>query len=291
MIALLDSLTTELRITSRVFFETLGGLKRSGWMNMVIIVTMASILTIFGSLTVMLLDSQFFVQSLGNNMEVSVYLKEDAQPTAVRSQLETMDEVRDIHLISKKEAWESMQEVYKDLPEIGNPLPNTFRLKVKHPSAIEATVNQLKAMPSVMDVNYPYGVTQKIKMVTRTLTIFGLVFTLVLGLLTAFIISNTISLLIQARSREIEILRMMGVGNWYIRLPFLFQGAFYGLVSAFLAYLPVSTLQHYSSQAFAFFQSSPSPYSLPFAFLLLMIIGCFVGGGGALSSIHKFLKV
>lgn len=291
MMNFIESLATEIRITTRLFMETGGGLKRSGWMNMVIIVTMASILTIFGTLTVMLLDSQFFVQSLGNNMEVSVYLKDSAQPTQVRTQLESLKEVRDIHLISRAEAWESMQEVYKDLPEIGNPLPNTFRLKVKDPETIDATVKQLRELPTVEAVNYPFAVTQKIKAITRTMTLFGLGFTLILGLLTAFIISNTISLLIQARSREIEILRMMGVGNWYIRLPFLFQGAFYGLVSALLAYVPVSTLQHYSNIAFEFFQSSPNPYSLPFVFLLLIILGCVVGSGGALSSVHKYLKI
>lgn len=112
-----------------------------------------------------------------------------------------------------------------------------------------------------------------------------------MGTLTFFIISNTIHLLIQARGREIEIMRMMGVGNWYIRLPFLIQGALYGLGGAFIAYIPLSIVEHYLSQFFSYFQFSSSNYSLSVVFLIMLLMGIIVGGGGAATSTHKYLKI
>jgi cell division transport system permease protein len=119
----------------------------------------------------------------------------------------------------------------------------------------------------------------------------GLVVSIFLGTLTFFIISNTIHLLIQARGREIEIMRMMGVGNWYIRLPFLLQGAAYGLVGALIAYVPLSVVEHYISLFFNYFQFSTQNYSLGVVFLVLVLMGMMVGGGGAAASTHKYLRI
>lgn len=291
MVALLDSLAAEFRITARLMLETFGGLKRSGWMNMVIVVTMASILTIFGSLSVVVLDSQQFLKSLGSSMQISVYLKDNVRPIDVRTELVKLTAVRKTRLITKEEALREMQTIYKDLPEVGNPLPDTFRVYVQSPEQIVPTAERIRSLAGVEKVNYPYRITQKIRAVTQAVTVFGYGITLLLGLLTAFIISNTLSLLIQARGREIEILRMMGVGNWYIRLPFLLQGAFYGLLSAGLAYLPVAAVHQVTGDAFSFLQITTAGATLPFVLGIMLLLGITVGASGAAVSMHKYLKI
>lgn len=285
-----ESIATEVRIFVRILVETFGGFRRSGWMNLVIVVTMASILAIFGSLTLLVLDSQLFMGNLGKSVELSVYLKSDADAKAMQQQLSEYEGVRQVTLIPKEKAWEDMK-VVDEVPDIPNPLPDTLRVKVQELSWIPSLKKQLEDLKAVEAVQYPYEVLKKIQQTTQFISIYGMAFTIFLGILTSFIISNTIHLLIEARSREIEILRMMGVGNWYIRLPFLFQGALYGLIGALLAYLPLPAVQQAINQARSFLQFQENPYTLPFVFILMVLIGITVGGSGAFVSVRRFLHV
>ena len=279
------------RIAQRLMLETWGGLQRTGWMNLLITVTLASILTMFGCITLMVLNAQFYMDNLGSSMEISVYLKDNVNATEVKDDVEGLPQVETVRLISKQEAWASMKASYPEFPNVENPLPDTLRVEVSSPAAIEPTLQKIKTMEEVEKVNYPFKVLKQIKTIAQAVSVFGGVFTLFLGVLTLFIISNTLALLIQARGREIEILRMMGVGNWYIRLPFLLQGAVYGLLGAAVAFVPVSALQGSIGQAFNFFEFSPNAQHLSFVWGLMMMLGTLVGGGGAYLAMRKYLKI
>jgi cell division transport system permease protein len=291
MANLLESLSTEIRILNRIGWETIGGLRRTGWMNVVIVITMASILSIFGTLALAALNSHAFLKNLGANVQVSVYLDAQATPSMVRNRLEGLGDIRSIELVTRQEAWQQMKTTYADIPDIENPLPNTFHLTLNNPETIDTAVERIRNVPGVEAVNYPYSITTRIKQITQAVATLGIVFTGFLGLLTMFIISNTLSLLIQARGSEIEILRMMGVGNWYIRLPFLIQGMTYGLLSGVLAYLPIAAMNETLAQAFVFFQLAPDPFVITLVMTLVLLLGVAVGGSGALMSMNKYLKI
>jgi cell division transport system permease protein len=286
----MDNVATEIRITGRILQETLGGMKRTGWMNLIIIVTMASILSIFGTLSVFVLETQLFVENIGSALKISVYTKDNVNVTDLQARILSLPTVKGVELITREEAWADMKKHYS-VPDIQNPLPNTFHVQVKDQAEIKPTVERLKTMEGVEEVTFAKSVLEKLQGVSRLTSVIGLVVSIFLGTLTFFIISNTIHLLIQARGREIEIMRMMGVGNWYIRLPFLLQGAAYGLAGAFIAYLPLSVVEHYIGQLFNYFQFSTSHYSLSVVFLVLILMGIIVGGGGAATSTHKYLKI
>ncbi|MEB3206491.1 MAG: permease-like cell division protein FtsX [Vampirovibrionales bacterium] len=301
-----DLLATECRVAVRLLIETVKGLRRSGWMNAVIIVTLASILTIFGSFAVIILNLQQLIRSVGAGVEISVYVdppkyspmfttsenqgRETRQLKQLEAQILKLPAVQDVHLESRQASWASMRNQY-DAIDIDNPLPNTLHVKVIDQALIDATAETLERMPGVVKVNYAKTVVNKLKDVTRIVTGVGGSLTLILAILTMFIISNTIHLLIEARTREIEILRMMGVGNWYIRLPFFFQGGAYGFCAVMIALLPLSVVQHYCGQLFGYFQaeSASSPLTLVTTLMLLVSLG--VGVGGAAVSTHRFLKV
>lgn len=289
---LMDNVATELRISGRVLQETWGGLKRTGWMNLIIVITMASILSIFGTLSAFMLETQLFVQNIGSALKISVYLKDSADVTSMQSAIGQLATVKAVDLTTKDQAWSEMK---KDLPVstmiTNNPLPNTLHVQVKNQEQIQPTVEKLKSMNGVEAVNYAKSVLLKLQSISRMTSLAGLAVSIFLGTLTFFIISNTIHLLIQARGREIEIMRMMGVGNWYIRLPFLIQGAAYGLAGAFIAYIPLCVVEGYISQLFSYFQFSTSSYSLGVVFIILLLMGMLVGGGGAATSTHKYLKI
>jgi len=281
----------DLRIGQRILIETGGGLYRSGWMNLIILVTMASILTIFGSLTLLTLDSQHLVENWSNRATVSVYLKNDASLADMEPELRRLPHVTKSDSLPKSEAWELYQSNQEDTPEIPNPLPDTVHLEVDSPQNVPMLIKEIESMSEVEEVRYPYEFLKQISQLTRGISIFGLMFTVFLGLLTLFIISNTLSLLIQARRREIEILRMMGVSNWYIRLPFLIQGALYGFVGALLAFMPVTSFQMFVRSVLSFFQWNLDGQNLYFVAGLMVLIGVVVGGLGATNSMKKYLNV
>jgi cell division transport system permease protein len=281
----------DLRIGQRILIETMGGLVRSGWMNLIILVTMASILTIFGSLTLLTLDSQHLVERWGNRATVSVYLKNSANLADMEPELRRLEHVTKSDSLPKSEAWENYIHTQEDTPDIPNPLPDTIHLEIDSPKNVAVLIDAIEAMPEVEEVRYPYEFLKQITQLARGISIFGMLFTTFLGVLTLFIISNTLSLLIQARRREIEILRMMGVSNWYIRFPFLLQGALYGLVGALIAYMPVASFQLFVRKVLSFFQWNLSGHNLYFVVGLMVIIGVVVGGLGASNSMKKYLNV
>ena len=285
-----DNVATELRITGRILQETMGGIKRTGWMNLIIIVTMASILSIFGTLSVFVLETQLFVENIGSALKISVYAKDSANVSDLRAQIRALPTVKNVETIYREQAWADMKKQYQ-VPEIQNPLPNTFHVQVTGQDEIRPTVERLKTLPGVEEVTFAKSVLDKLQSISRLTSFIGLLVSVFLGTLTFFIISNTIHLLIEARGREIEIMRMMGVGNWYIRLPFLVQGAAYGLVGALIAFAPLSVVEHYLGLLFNYFQFSTSNYSLSVVFLVLLLMGIVVGGGGAATSTHKYLKI
>lgn len=286
----MDNMATEIRITGRVLQETWGGLSRTGWMNLIIVITMASILSIFGTLSVFVLETQLFVENIGSALKISVYAKDSANVGDLQAEITQLPTVKDVELITKEDAWTDMKKNYQ-VPDIQNPLPNTFHVQVKDQEQIKPTVEKLKTLTGVEEVTFAKTVLEKLQGVSRITSVVGLVVSIFLGTLTFFIISNTIHLLIEARGREIEIMRMMGVGNWYIRLPFLLQGAFYGFVGALIALFPLGAVQGYIGQLFQYFQFSTSNYSFSVVTLVLFLMGIIVGSGGAATSTRKYLRI
>jgi cell division transport system permease protein len=281
----------DLRIGQRILLETAGGIRRSGWMSLIILVTMTSILTIFGSLTLLVLDSQHLVERWGSQAAISVYLKNSANLADTLPEFSKMKHVVKVQGIPKAESWQKYGLQQKNVPDIPNPLPDTIHLEVDHPNNVPKLLEVLNAHEKVEQSRYPYDFLKRIRQLAQGISIFGILFTSFLGLLTLFIISNTISLLIQARRREIEILRMMGVSNWYIQLPFLMQGALYGMVGATLAYAPVASFQFLVRRILVFLHWDATTHNLLFVVGLMLIIGTLVGAFGASTSMKKYLNV
>ena len=106
-----------------------------------------------------------------------------------------------------------------------------------------------------------------------------------------FVISNTINLAIQSKKTEIEIMRLMGVYNWYIRAPFILQGGLYGFVGAILSLLPLNLMQGYLDKMAAFLGLTNSDWALYIVMFSVFVLGVIVGAGGSLISVRKYLKV
>ncbi len=149
----------------------------------------------------------------------------------------------------------------------------------------------VKKMPSVESVQYAKDIADKIIKIGNVTNIATFVVLIVLGGLTLSIINNTIHLVIQARSEEIEIMRMMGVGNWYIRAPYLLQGSFYGFCGALISIIPLRILENYLITFTQFFNMGEPPVFSNIVVAVLMMMGIFVGSLGSYISVRKYLRI
>lgn len=286
----MDSVTTELRIAGRICQETWGGIRRSGWMNLIIIITMAAILSILGTLLAFVIETRLFFEHVGSGFEISAHLKPEAHVEMVAQNIRKIPSVVKLEVVPKDKAWADMKKILK-IEDMKNPLPDTIHVKTDSAGTMTAVVEKIQHVDGVAEVSYAKRFIRQLQDISNLVSGLGLVVSIFLGLMTMFVIGNTIHLLIEARSREIEILRMMGVGNWYIRLPFLFQGGLYGFLGAMIAYIPLSIAVYYIGLLFESVQFSTQGFSLGIVFIIMLLMGVLVGAGGAANSIRKYLSV
>ncbi len=280
----------DIRIISRIISETVKGIKRTQWMNLVIITTMAAILSIFGCLFRTSLVISSFIEHLGDSMEVSVYLKSGYNAEKAKLEILKTGDVNEIKIIHKEKAWSELKQEM-NVPDIKNPLPDTLRLKIKEQKKIESVIHMVKNMKSVENIQYAKDIVEKIIKVGNVTNVATVIVLLILGGLTLSIINNTIHLVIQSRSEEIEIMRMMGIGNWYIRAPYILQGAFYGFCGSLLAIVPLRILESYLFSMTEFFNMGETPNYLNLVITSLMLMGVIVGSLGSYISVRKYLRI
>ena len=280
----------ELRIAYRIVMEAVNDIKRTGIINLVIITTMAAILTIFGVLFRFTLSLSTFTHELGNVLEISVYLKQGTEPSVVKDRIKTIKHVQTVTLKPRKESWDSLKQEL-GLHGIENPLPDTLRVKVDKPDNISEVFSQIKPISDVEDLGYAKELAKKMQVLTNVVNTSMIFVIIISAALTITIINNTIQLVIQSRKDEIEIMRLMGVSNWYIKIPLVMQGAFYGFVSSVIAIIPLNGVQGLLQNVHKFFLIPVPVYAQNVVIITLLVIGTAFGAGGSLLSIKKHLQV
>ena len=280
----------ELRIAYRIVMEAVNDIKRTGIINLVIITTMAAILTLFGVLFRFTLSLSTFANELGNVLEISVYLKSNASASIVKDRIKDIKHVKTVTLKTKEESWNSLKQEL-GLHDISNPLPDTLRVKVDKPDNISEVFNQIKTISGVEDMGYAKELAKKMQVLTNVVNTTMVFVIIISAALTITIINNTIQLVIQSRKEEIEIMRLMGVSNWYIKTPLIMQGAFYGFVSSVIAVLPLNCIQGLLINVHKFFLIPTPAYAQNIVIITLLIIGTAFGAIGSFLSIMKHLQV
>lgn len=280
----------ELRILYRLSMETFYDIKRTGIVNLVIITTMAAILTIFGSFFRTAMSISAFAHELGNVLEISVYLKSGTDTNIAKNRIKEFEHVESVKIIPKDVSWQNLRREM-NLPDISNPLPDTLHVKVDKPENISTVFQSIKKLNSVEDMSYAQELAKKIQTLNHVVNTITVLVIIIMGILTITIINNTIQLVIQSRKDEIEIMRLMGVFNWYIRFPLIMQGAFYGFTGAVVAIIPLNFVQNGLNNMHQFF-IVPSPlYAQSIVIFTMFMMAILFGAGGSFLCIKKHLQV
>lgn len=281
---------TEMRIVYRIMMETLNDLRRTGIVNLVIITTMAAILTIFGALFRTTLSVSSFAHELGSVLEISVYLKSNANPQNVSRKIRKIDHVQRVRIITREKSWSDLRREI-DIPDIENPLPDTLHVKVDAPENINYVFGKIKPLSVVADMSYAQELAKKIQFLNQVVTTTTILVMIIVAILTITIINNTIQLVIQSRKEEIEIMRLMGVSNWYIKIPLIIQGALYGFLGSVIALIPLNVVQNMLNNVHKFFMIPPPLFAGNMVISTMFFLGILFGAGGSFLSIKKHLQV
>ncbi len=280
----------DLRILYRLTKETILDIYRTGMVNLVIITTMTAILIIFGSFFRSAISISSFAHELGNVLELSVYLKDNADANIAKNRVKEFEHVENVTIVPKSTSWANLKREM-DLPDMDNPLPDTLHVKIDKPENIETVFKDVKQLSSVEDVSYAQDLAKKIEILNHIVNLITVFVVVIMAILTITIINNTIQLVIQSRKEEIEIMRLMGVANWYIRFPLIMQGAFYGFSGALLAVLPLNFVQNGLNNMHQFFMVPTPMYAQHLVIGVMFVMAVSFGAGGSFLCIKKHLQV
>ena len=233
---------------------------------------------------------------------VKVFYEQDATETqinAVRVRLDPASDprIKSITFVSADEALKRMQkkfpELTADLPS--NPLPPSHEIVPVHAEDVDAIAASLKPTPPGVDkVKYGKQTADRILRVARVIEIVFLAAVLVLLVASTLLIANTIRLSIFSRRREIEVMKLVGATNWFVRGPFMLEGLICGLAGSLAAVLLLLLGRELALPAIlGRIESSSDVEALSFLVnaLILVLVGLAVGAVGSGLTLRRFLQV
>jgi cell division transport system permease protein len=241
---------------------------------------------------------------------VDVFLKSDAKDADVERVRRTLAEdtphVGKVEYVSKEEAYEAEKRRNPEAYELlgSNPLPDTFRVTPDEPDNADALVNALAheqasggrapVDPAIDEVKNHQQETDKILTATRAVKLTTTVLTALLVIASILLVANTIRLSLFSRRREVEVMRLVGATNWFIRWPFVIEGIILGALGGVLAILlllvgKVALVDPLSAD----FALIAAPETINFGALavVLLFASVSVAAAGSGLSLRRFLRV
>ena len=222
----------------------------------------------------------------------------------VEQEIKRLDNIESITFQSKGEITEEMKEssdtfkaIMEQWTDDENPLQDTYLVKVEDINKIASTAKQIRAIDGVDVIKYGEGMVEQLVAVFDVVRKICLGMVVALIIVTAFLISNTIKITIFSRKREIEIMRLVGASNLNIKIPFIFEGLFLGVIGSIIpiiatVYGYTVLYDNFNGQLFSPFIKLVEPQ--PFIFLLsgiLVVIGILVSMFGSWRAVRKYLKI
>jgi cell division transport system permease protein len=283
--------------------ETLISLRRN------LLMTVAGILTVTVSLLLLggiLLFQQWVDHGTARwkeGVEFEVFMQPDAteqQIEAVRSELDQDRRIRSAKFLSKEDAYEEFQRIFRDKPDLvasvdPSALPASFRVAPNEVKQTQDLAAKYDSRPGVDESQTADKAIKQLLDITNFLRYLFFAISLILIASSLFLIVNTIRLATFARRREIEVMKLVGASNWFVRVPFMAEGLVQGAVGAGLAVSGVFALQYLLSQIDTtegffqgFFVTTGNAGSISIG---LMVAGALIGAVGAGVSLRRFLRV
>ncbi|OGD67519.1 hypothetical protein A3F08_00975 [Candidatus Berkelbacteria bacterium RIFCSPHIGHO2_12_FULL_36_9] len=222
---------------------------RNGWLSSAATLIMTLTLLIISVFLIFNLVISTTTESIKSKIDLSVYFSDEATDLQVQELklfLQQRPDVKGVVFISKEEAFKKWQEVQKNekirqlVTEENNPLPRSLEVKANSPENLDSIANFLsqetyKSMIRKISYQENKDVIQKLINITKFSQKIGLILSIIFIIISILVILNTIRLTIFTRQTEIEIMRLVGANDSFIKVPFLIEGTLYGIFATFLS--------------------------------------------------------
>lgn len=301
------------------FIESLKSLKRNGWMTLAAISSVTITLALVGLFASVILNTAKLATDLEQNVRVNVYLRANSTDQAetivneagetvanpdfqrVYNQIMSLPNVQSVTYSSKdeqlKKLTETLGETWNLFQGDANPLYDAYIIDTTEPQYVKTVAAEIAKIDGVTEVRDGEVETERIFKLASMVRTWGLAATGLLLFTAIFLISNTIRITIISRSREIQIMRLVGAKNSYIRGPFLWEGAWVGLLGAILPSFLVYFLYKmvYTSINTSLASQNLSLINMnifiPGMIGSLFVIGIIIGSLGSVISMNRYLKI
>ncbi|RHW39893.1 ABC transporter permease [Lysinibacillus yapensis] len=295
------------RTLQRHFRESLKSLTRNGWMTFASISAVTVTLLLVGVFTIIMMNLNKVADDIENDVEIKVLIdimEDSEQAKAAEKQLikqiKALPAVEEVVYSSKEQELDLLIKDYGEdlsLFEQSNPLNNVLYVKAKDPQQTVKVAKQIEKLEHTQEAVYGKEKVEKLFNFLNISRNVGIV--LILGLLftAIFLISNTIRITIFARKDEIEIMKLVGATNSFVRIPFVLEGMWLGILGSIIPITVISVLYSniykliqpsMNGELLQLLDTTPLLYQVN---ALLLAIGVFIGIWGSFMSVRKFLKV
>jgi cell division transport system permease protein len=286
---------------------------RNGWLSFATVSIMSISLFIMSVTIMIIIGSDAAIKNVQNKINISVYFNPEVKEERIieiQNSLKGYKEIRSIEYVSKEKALEELKQsalgqdstVKKALEEVGeNPLYASLVIKAQDSSQydiVNQAIEKSYFKEEVSWVNYEKNREEidKLNKLVSTAEKTGLILGVIFIAIAIMITFNTIRITIYAHKYEFEIMRLVGASNMYVRMPYIFEGIFYGIVSA----LTVLAMLFVSFQFIAPTMSAMVSRDVLVSFymrnflmtaVLLFFAGCLMGIISSIIAVRRYLKI
>ena len=271
-------------------------------MSLASIGVLVSCLIITGAAALLSMNVTSVVESVGRENQVTVFLNDDVKELQaimeIGPEIRKLDNISDCEFYSKDEAMNELRDelgtLFTELQGDNNPLPHAFHVTMVDLSQYDDTVENIVSVDGVYKVSDRSDVASKLTNLNQLVTQIGLWLVIILGIISLFIISNSVRMTMYSRRFEISIMKSVGATDWFVRIPFIIEGIVLGVISGIISSLIIAFLYEGLIAAvqyiipFSEIKYSEVAVRMSLAFVFM---GMFVGSLGAAISITRYLKM
>jgi cell division transport system permease protein len=284
--------------------ETVVSLRRNLLMTIAGVLTVAVSLALFGGIMMLSRWVGHGTERIKGGVRLEIFMNVDAtqdQINTVQTELTNDPDVKSFRFFDKEAALEEFKRIFRKDPDLvknitADALPTSFRIVPERAERTNAIQRRFETQPGVEDVATPEEALRGLLDATNTARIIFIGLSLILLVSSLFLIVNTIRLATFARRREIEVMKLVGASNWFVRVPFMAEGLVQGLIGAGLAIGVVAALK----VGFDNWFDSPTGFFKEFyvtgsdatvVAMYVLALGVVIGLIGSLIGLRRFLRV
>lgn len=280
---------------------------RNSWMTLASVGAVTTTLLLVSVFLALMMNLNHVAQNIEEDVLIKVLIDVTATDDEVEElgeSIKLLDNVKSVDFSSRDQELKGLIDSLGDEGNVfslygddENPLNHAYIVKAVEPKETIEIAEEIEAMNRVEKVNYGQDVVENIFMFNSYARNIGLILIVALLFTAIFLISNTIKITIIARRREIEIMKLVGATNWFIRWPFFIEGLLLGILGSIIPIALIFTGYYFLDQNSAMINQfefiSILPFN-PFVWQLsgiVILIGAVIGVWGSIMSVRKFLKV